>query len=515
MNEITVSIKDLFYRILSKWRVMVVFALIFAIAGGAFSYVSSYKSSQKAYDEFMAGQVEDEDTEGDKELNAILNLIEETGSVLNSTEKKQVENAFESYKDFTEQINQIQNYLNKSVKMNLNPNAVPTMTLQYLVDNHYEAVYPVIEYTDFTEDIISSYNAKILNTNTCQQILNQIEWETDIAYVRELISVNKSANNIMTIRIYAPDEATCEAIAVIIQQAIVTETPGVKKLYGDFDLSFIHKQYSLNVVSDILSTKQGYVANMNTIAQAYANVEKNLSKNQISYYDAIVNAYLHETMKTDAESTDSKSVNPEAETILDMVETEVEETAPVVRGKLDIIFVILGFIGGVVIVCGVYFLIYIFGRNIRNEDDIREVFGVRVLGTVNAGEKKKLFGFIDRWLGKLFYKRRYVYSNEERYEMITSGARISMAKNNLSKVFVTGVSADEDSRKFAEKLAETLGANSGKSVLDDPVSLEKMSESDGIVLVERIGESSFDDIRKELELVKENNIKVIGAVVIC
>lgn len=47
-----------------------------------------------------------------------------------------------------------------------------------------------------------------------------------------------------------------------------------------------------------------------------------------------------------------------------------------------------------------------------------------------------------------------------------------------------------------------------------PKALETMLNSEGIVLVERIGKSKFVDINKELEYCKRYDIPVLGCVII-
>lgn len=52
------------------------------------------------------------------------------------------------------------------------------------------------------------------------------------------------------------------------------------------------------------------------------------------------------------------------------------------------------------------------------------------------------------------------------------------------------------------------------SIVYDPESLQKMSESDGIVLVEKIDSSRYINIKKEIDMCILNQIPIIGSVVI-
>ena len=48
----------------------------------------------------------------------------------------------------------------------------------------------------------------------------------------------------------------------------------------------------------------------------------------------------------------------------------------------------------------------------------------------------------------------------------------------------------------------------------DPASREAMLESEGVVLVETLGESRFEEVRTQIELCRQNHVPVLGCVII-
>ena len=53
----------------------------------------------------------------------------------------------------------------------------------------------------------------------------------------------------------------------------------------------------------------------------------------------------------------------------------------------------------------------------------------------------------------------------------------------------------------------------GLSLISDSETLDKVIASDGVVLVETIRKSRYEDIEKEIELCKNYNIKILGTVI--
>ena len=91
---------------------------------------------------------------------------------------------------------------------------------------------------------------------------------------------------------------------------------------------------------------------------------------------------------------------------------------------------------------------------------------------------------------------------------------------NLKKLYVVSTS-DNAVSAVTDKVVDSVGQNygnlsveSGKSVLTDPSSLSKFAESEGVIMVEKLRTSRYEDIAKELELAKSYGVKILGCVVV-
>ena len=69
-------------------------------------------------------------------------------------------------------------------------------------------------------------------------------------------------------------------------------------------------------------------------------------------------------------------------------------------------------------------------------------------------------------------------------------------------------------KKEVADLPKGCIAETGKNVVFDPRALEKMVQSDGVVLVEKIGGSRYENIGNELETIKKYGVDVLGVVVL-
>ncbi len=497
MGEIHISIKEMIYRVLQKWRVMLCLALVLAIVFGFGTSVMNSFSSSSA----------DDDASLTKSQKLAKN-VKSTASGLSKQTKYETELALASYKAYTAQATEIQSYLNDSVKMKIDSSSAPTFTIQYIIDTHYNAVYPTVDYKDFTGDIISAYSSRLINTDTASKIRDEIGWDTDLAYIQELITTTTpsltegdgtDAVDTMTIKIYAPNEKTARNIGKIIEDQVANQKSDLEKIFGSFDISLVSEQYSETVASDILSVKQGYVSNLNTIFTAMNTLSKNMTTAQTAYYNALVAQYMY----------DGDDEADEETVALTTAEEEITETSKV-KISLDKKNCAVGFIAGIVIIAIIEVLKYIYTARIKRAEDMDYTFGVNVFG-VQTKDKKG----VDKWLQNAFGARVLKYSNEERLSMISAGIAISAEKNDVKSLYVTGSCSDESVMQSLAKSLEgkPFEVKFGRSILVDPESLKKMSACDAAVLIEKAHDSRLDEIKSELDLCKTSGVKVLGSVV--
>lgn len=176
---------------------------------------------------------------------------------------------------------------------------------------------------------------------------------------------------------------------------------------------------------------------------------------------------------------------------------------------------VMGVLVGAVVVCIVVLVRYLMAANLRVKEDMKEAFGVTLLGAVCDKEAHDKKNKVDALIEQFFYPQKEGFSQDAQIDMICTDIKLAMKKANMKNIFLTGACDDAQAEEWKVLLAGKLDhVDCGKSVVYNPQSLETLVESDGVVLVERVDASAYVDIQKELEFCERYEIPVIGCIVI-
>lgn len=486
LDELTVSLKDMFCQVLLRWRLMIAGMFVGAVLLGGVGYLKN------------AGAVRQ--SVGGTEAEA-KNLVEKYEAELSDSDLQIVRAAYDTYEAYQKSCDFMEEYQEKSVKMKLDANQLPTFRLQYLVDTHYEAIYPVMEMKDLTLDIINSYVMKIKNTGVYEKIASVLADETDAAYIEELITVERQ-EDLFWVTVNSMSEKDCQAMVDIIKKAIEQETAGLKEMYGEFDITLVDESYSESVNSALLSEQRQKLVDYNNQVVAMNGLSVNMTEEQKGYYEAL--------LKAEVEAGGTVEQN-----------SGTKKTSQVSLGSfLNKKYILIGALGGIFLVCCYAVCQYLLSARLRVKEDLEECFGISNLGVLPASRpRRKVLDILDRWIISKFGGNNGQFSEEERLRMICAGIGIAAKKSGMQSVYLTGVCNDECCEQVKTVLLEKVRGmveevRCGKSVVYDPESLESLVLADGVVLVEKINGSRYDELKKEVEICRQNQIKIIGSVIV-
>ncbi|MCI8550443.1 MAG: hypothetical protein HFI68_07640 [Lachnospiraceae bacterium] len=484
INEMTISLRDLIYRLLLRWRAVFVCLILGTVLFGWVGYMKNVNTAKT---------IEKSNSLTAKEL------IEKYESELPENELSMVNAVVSAY----ENSEVVEEYYSNSIRMKLDPQQVPTVRLQYLIDNHYEAVYPVVEGKDNTSDILYSYAVKISDTAAYQDVAKALKEGTAAAYIEELVTVEEAENqkwwsaDILTVRINGLDEEDCRKISDTVKEIIETETASLKKIYGDFDITLIHEQYFESADQELLKEQQRQAADYSSLVSGVNTSIKNMTVPQKNYYDALL---------------EEKGLGG------DIQEEEVTEE---IRASLfNKKYILFGAVAGVFLICCYFACRYLFSPSLRIAEDLEGYFHVPNFGILSVEKpKKRILNFVDQWIRAAFGGKSGQFTEAEHIRMICAGIRIKAKKSDITSIYLTGVCNDEVCEEIKQQLCDKLKADIenvrfGKSVIYDAESLEDMVSAEGIVLVERIDGSRYDELKKELDICRQSHIKVLGSVVL-
>lgn len=481
-NEFTVNVKNLIYRVLLKWRMILIFALVFAILGNCYGIYKSYKASKVK----PAADLE-------SQMAAAKKTADSEKGYLSATEVQDMDNAVEMYRNYQHSYDAIRDYLAGSVVMQLDYDRVPTVHLRYFADDHYSVEYPQIQGHEYGPDIAASFTENLLDEETLAVISDKTSLSPEFAW--ELIDAYSNGNYIC-IDIIGIDEGQCRAIADVLKDRVEKIKKSNASVFPKYDLAQVADSYRIERNESVYEKQNKKIADCNSVIQCMMDMQLDMTERQANYFAARVH-YL--------DLEESQTAEP------------VSQTAPSGISLVNKKFILLGFAGGAFLAVLIAIVAYVLTPVVRVKENLTNDFGGTVLGTIWTGnEKKKFLRVIDRLIGRWFYGRESEFEFDKRLDMISAGIEIAVKKEGLEKIYLTGASEKngEALAKLKERLTGSLSVGNGECVVYSPASLKELSESDAVVFIETAGDSRFDEVAKELELAAQSKVNVLGFVLI-
>lgn len=498
-GEIKINIIDMIFTIVMHWRSVCISMLILAILFGGFSY---YKSAKYVENRKLELQKDNAGNDYESEL-AAMNLTDD--------KIETAEHAAIILYGYQLAYNEQEKYMNESVYMNLNATSVPTVVLKYYIDNHYKTEYPVITAKDNVGAIKEAFQGKLKSDELYAAMAAALQSEDKQNYMSELVvtdvdlfttdTVNNS--NVLTIILYGPSEENVMNFAKCVKELLQYSVPEVKSVFGEFDLVLMGEEYTQSSNTELINNQKKASTTLHEILNNISDLEAKLDEDVYEYAKVCMKSML-EVEEKNTKIEESKKVTEKQ-----------EELKPYISKK----YVLLGAIFGVFLVVGWNIFVYLINGRLRNEDELEDNFGLHILGVIEDDQdKKKVFGFVDQFILKLWKGKRRQFTTEETLDMIAAGICISASKFESKKVFITGCNISDREKDYINKIKKKLEKDGlevayGNNMIYNPESLLAMSKSEGVVLMETAKNSTYQEIAKEMELLLAQGNKIIGAVV--
>ncbi len=200
------------------------------------------------------------------------------------------------------------------------------------------------------------------------------------------------------------------------------------------------------------------------------------------------------------------------------------ETEPIVFEdpvSSAVTFVVIGMIGGGCLVCLIFCMNYVMSRKVQDISNFQQKFGMPLLGVIRKSEtKKRLFGFIDRWIGRLEEGPCARVSRKEQIKIAAVNVQSAIYKNSeekIKRVMLAGSVAGDDVIEICEQLAEEIEEvmfSPYRQIVFHAAALKKLEYYEGVLFIEKKGESYERVIRQERKLALDRDVKVLG-IIIC
>ena len=356
-----IILKNVAVYLMKKWYTLVIAGIVFTLAGCGLAYLNVRNREEKESDVYAL-------------------YVEERNNIVHSIEMAE------------EKIEEREQYVNKSIIMNIDSGNKPVVSLNVLID-----VSGAEEgYNESAEKIVSYYIDVLGNKELYEEISQELNLENSEAYVRELVTINETEQKFMfNIQTTYLDMTSAEKVMDIILEYIREHTGEVVGLTDSHTLEMTERS-SRYVVDVELQNQQQYE------------------------FDAIY--YLRQDKK-------------ELERILE--ELEVPSSAltmsPPIFGVLGIIVMII-----------IWMLIYLFNGKLHSKEEIEKEFQLFILGDwkdMDVSFEETLSIIKSRISGRLEEKKVLFLTTlpEEKYSSFKEEILSELKENNIESEFISGI----------------------------------------------------------------------------
>ena len=447
--EPEINLKDLFFHVLYRWRSILLFALIGAVALGAYQYFSVKATHD-------AGKLTKDEREFRLELQNYRENLEQTRTRIST---------------LTARLEGQRKYRAKSIYINLDAQNVWTAQNKFLVkvDPSVLDALPAGSTIDPADSILPAY-AAALSKKPDEQTLKDAFNTKNAEYAMELISIGTNpSDDSVTVLVRGSTKEYAEKGLELVCQTIKDLSAGKAQEINKHQLIDLGKTISLGA-------------------------DEGLNQKQINLNKAM---------------TDDQKALQEARKTLDELEAKKEPTEPGDHVKK---MAAIGFIVGAILLAGLYLFGYVLNGRLKDSSVLTEQYGLPVFGEFRKNGSlhhgRSLDKLISKWeLGKDKADPQTVYDRiasliEEQGEDKTLLLFSTLPEEKLRPV------RESLASRLPGKTIETTG-----SFQENGEAIAEAAKAETVVLVEEKGVSRQKDIDSMAEALIISKANVIGAIV--
>ena len=479
--EKEISLIELMFYCLKKWRWIVVTMLVLAVLAGGYKYRATVKSN--------AVQREAELQKNDK----------------NESQKKEVvTNPNIAYYELAientqQELEASREYLESSVIMKLDPYHANTGSLSYFInaENMSEASLGnlMAAYKTFVTDgrlaeLLVKTNGKI----------EKSELQYLIKFSTEELSGSEQSISDKTSAIYVAGQKK----PTVFRVEITADTEKNSQGYTEAAAA------AIEAYSQELQEKMG----THSLELLSSTQMECIDKDIESYQTNVLNTYNNLFTQLKTMQSDLKTVKEEeGETVV--VGEDVVYANPV---SAAVKYAVAGLILGAFLSAFVLAVIFLMSGRLESTENFREEYGIPLLGQVTGqDEKKRLFGFVDQWLARLQEGAYADITSEEQVKLAAANVKAAAREGDLKKIMLTGTIAKDEAEAFRTQLEKELGSmtlSAYERIVFQASALEELDSYDGVLFLEKKGSSYSKLMKKECALAEDRNVRVLGAIVL-
>lgn len=495
VEEREIEGKKMFAQILKRWRLV----LLLAVIGAVLAMAADYRMMKKS-------AAEEAQAAADK-ANAAPVTIESLEKGMDRFDRQQVWR----FVYMTNTLEERKNYLNESIRMTINPYKERVIDMEYQV---------VAESTTAAETAAQNYAEYIAGEQFAKALVKQLGLDMHSCYIQELVSTEASGDTVK-IRLIAGSREVCNYLADAAETVIADYTPETENVVT---ITQENRTGMFVIDKELAEEQEAFNDDLELYTSSYNSLKKSLDDKQSTLANMLLkagikseNAKVLEAEALEATVEESTEETAETEETEEADDVEVQPAAVSIRfGKAP-----LGVIAGILVAIVWVMLCYALSQGIHGMEEAKYLFGVRDMGTVSALSlrKKRLGSPVDFWMEKLGCGRHSYVEYDKQLALICANLLLTCKKENITEVAVAGSRLSASGQKIVEQMKvylakEGITLKSVGNVLCDGCALLTLAQTGTVLLVEEDERSCCNDIAKELNVFKENELQFIGMVLI-
>lgn len=490
MQTREIDLLDMITDVLSHWRGMIVALVLGAVLLGAVSYMRSFQTAQSAQQQECA--VQDEAT-----VQAQLSRLEQS---LDDKSRAMVLTAVDDEKEYDLK----KTYSENSIYMQLNPLQTVQTELTYqvqtadgLMDGQLGALYTSLlnnvglyDWVAQQVGIEAGYVGELISAEAVSSLTIQSKTE-------KLQQEMSLGTNCVKVSILQSDAEACQKLAEAVKAYISEEQKQLNDELGQHALVLVSETTGSVMNKDLMDEQIKCRKEIASLQSTIAAAKADFTEEQKQYYELLT--------WEEAEQSEQLAQNVTAE--------ENPVPTPAVSKK----YVLLGAVLFAFVYALVICMVYIFSTKLRVSDELQSIYGIPQIGLVVRGSGRKVF--LDKWVDSLRHYGKRKFTAEQSMELAFAAVKITAVKNGLNNICLMGCNMSAGADKVCESLKaalekEQISVSVLDNVLYDAEAMEKMDAMQGAVLVEKAGSTLYNEVAGELELLKRQDITVLGGIIV-
>lgn len=455
-NREKIDIRYMLYAGLKKWKLMLILGFLLAVVIGVKEGVSLSSAMNNNYANW----------------NTVKKIRDQKIEYSALVEKAELENITVEKK-----ISDQQEYLDKSIYINLDPYDIQCAEAEYYISTDYK-IMPGMNYQniDYTDTVAKSYVSILTNAD----ILNEISatYGMENRYLKEILEISVS-DSILSITVIH-DNAD---MARQILDSVISYLPSIGEEITDGIA-----EHTLNLINKT----------------SYSYIDLNLIDRQQEQKALLQSLSQTKTQNDNIIDDATYSLNE-----LEKEEENLNNDNNIIRKTIK--YAVIGVIAGLFLAYVYGCFVYVVSDKVYIGDEISNRFGLRIIGRLASGKNKSV---IDKCICKA-EGRIYAKTTDANYRVIAEN--IIGMKEKHSSIFMTGCVEDARLKDICERIAPLLSnitVKTGGDIFNNPEAVNGLAKCDAVILVEQCGKSKYSVISSEINKAEWFGKTVIGCVVI-